>query len=155
MNENIESLTQINFISEVLGVNDHCFMRFTKRVRNPDVFTYDHSIEYKEDFSLITDSYCDCGCKTAIYVKEEWNGDGYDTEFKTQTDYENLPNTPQPTSEQVKLSTDTIRANRKEEELGIIHGHQSCGEIPIPKLVFNKEYQTTNKEEGLRGKKDD
>lgn len=139
MSVNTEPLKQINFMSEVLGLNNHCFMRYSKRVRNPDVFTYDHSIDYKEDFSLITDSYCDCGCKTAIYVQEEWNGDGYDTEFKTQIDYEKLPNQPQPTPKQVKLQTDIIRADRKEQELGIIHNQASCSMIPIPKLVFNED----------------
>ena len=133
-NDNIEPLKTINFMSEVLGFDNPCFMRYTKRSRNPDVFTYDHSIDYKEDFGLIPESFCECGCKSAIYIKEEWTGDGYDTEFKTQVEYEELPNQPKPTKEQEKLQTDIIKTTRKEEELGIIHDQRSCSEIPIPKL---------------------
>ena len=88
LSEDIQPLQTIDVFSKVLGLDNHCFMIYSKRVRNPDVFTYDNSIDYKEDFSLIQDSFCDCGCKSAIYVQEEWNGDGYDTEFKTQVEYE-------------------------------------------------------------------
>lgn len=123
-------------MSEVLGLNDNCFMRYSKRQRNPDVFTYDNSIDYKEDFELIEDSFCNCGCKSAVYTKEEWTGDGTETTIKTQVEYEKLPNTPKPTKEQVKLQTDIIRTNRKEEELGIVHGPRSCSEIPVPQLKF-------------------
>ena len=135
MSEDIQSLKIVNVLSEVLGMNDICFMRYTKIYRNPDVFTYDHSIYYKEDFGLIKESFCGCGCKSAIYTYEENTGDGGDTIIKTQVEYEELPNQPQPTKEQVKLQTDIIRANREEEVLGIIHGQRSCSEIPVPKLV--------------------
>ena len=133
------SLKTINIMSEVLGLNNTCFMRYSKRHRNPDVFTYDHSIDYKEDYGLIQDSFCDCGCKSAVYIKEEWTGDGYDTEIKTQVEYEELPNTPKPTKDQVKLQTDIIRSERKEEELGIIHNQESCSMIPVPELVLNEK----------------
>jgi len=142
LSEEIQPLKTIDVFSKVLGLDNHYFMRYSKRVRNPDVFTYDHSIDYKEDFSLITDSYCDCGCKTAIYVQEEWNGDGYDTEFKTQIEYEKLPNRPKHTKEQVKLQSDIIRTDRKEQELGIIHDQVSCNMIPVSKLVMNESLGT-------------
>ncbi len=128
----VNPLQPLTILSDVLGLSDTCFMRFSKRTRNPDVFTYDHSIDYKEDFCLIQDSFCDCGCKSAIYVKEEWDGDSQTTEFKSQIEYEKLPDRPNPTKEQTKLQTDIIRANGEEEELGIIHNQSSCSEIPIP-----------------------
>lgn len=134
MTQEITHLNSLSIMSEVLGLKDVCFMRFSKRTRNPDVFTYDHSIDYKEDFELIPESFCDCGCKSTIYVKEEWTGDGYDTEHKTQVEYEALPNKPKPTKEQVKLQTDIIRADREEEKLGIVHGQESCNMMPVPKL---------------------
>lgn len=128
------SVPSLNIMSEVLGLIDNCFMRYAKRMRNPDVFTYDNSIDYKEDFGLIQESFCDCGCKSAIYTKEEWTGDGTETTILTQIEYEELPNKPKPTKEQVKLQTDFLRANREEEKLGIIHGQRSCSMIPVPKL---------------------
>lgn len=135
----MEPLKQINFVNDVLGItNSPCFMRFLKRVRNPDVFTYDHSIDYKEDFELIPESMCNCGCQTAVYVKEEWTGDGYDTEFKTQIEYEKLPNQPKPTKDHIKLQTEIILADHAETEAGIIHGQESCSMIPIPKLICRK-----------------
>ena len=92
------------------------------------------NLPYKEDYDLIEESFCDCGCKSAIYVKEEWTGDEYDTEFITQKEYEKIPNKPKPTPEQTKLQTDIIRADREEEKLGIIHGQRSCSVTPVPKL---------------------
>ena len=133
----IEPLKQINFMTEVLGFSnpESYIMRFTKRMRNPDVFTYNHSIEYKEDFYLIEGSFCNCGCKSAVYVKETgWGEESY-TEFKTQIEYEKLPNQPKPTNEQIALQTEIILTNRLEEQLGILHGQESCTFIPLPKLI--------------------
>lgn len=131
----MEPLKQINFINDVLGItNSPCFMRFSKRTRNPDVFTYDHSIDYKEDFELIPESVCNCGCKTAVYVKEEWTGDGTDTEFKMQIEYDKLPNQPKPTKEQLLLQIEILAVDRLEELAEIIHGQESCTMVPVPKL---------------------
>lgn len=131
------SINTINVLNEVLGIGDDtCFMRHSKRTRNPDVFTYDSSRDYKEDFGLVQESFCDCGCKSAVYTKEQWTGDGYDTQVITQTEYEELPSKPKPTKEQIKLQTDIINADREETESGIIHGQKSCGYIPVPKLEF-------------------
>ncbi len=134
MSEN--SLQVIDVFSKVLGLNTPHYFKHRKISRNPDVFTYDHSIDYKEDFDLVEGSFCNCGCKSAVYVKEEWTGDGYDTQLKTQIEHEKLPNQPKPTKEETQLQTDIIRTNIEEEKLGIIHGQRSCGEIPVPKLVF-------------------
>ena len=135
----MSGLQSINFMADVLGFTNPDYMRYSKRHRNPDVFSYDHSIDYKEDFGLIPESFCDCGCKSSIYTKEEWTGDGYDTEFKTQVEYEELPNQPKPTKEQIELQTDIIRTERKEEKLGIIHNQESCCMIPVPQLVLNED----------------
>jgi len=153
MSEN--QLQVIDVFSKVLGLTNPCFMRFSKRTRNPDVFTYDSSIDYKEDFDLVEDSFCGCGCKSAVYVQEHGYGeDGY-TELKTQIEYEQLPNQPKPTKEEIQLQTDIIRTNRKEEELGIIHKYQTCGEIPIPKLIVNedilKRQKIKNEKENIIG----
>jgi len=139
MSENPTPLKTINISEQILGFlrTPHA-MRFSKRTRNPDVFTYDHSIDYKEGYGLIEESFCDCGCKSSIYVKEKWNGEWNDIQTKTQVEWEALPNQPKPTKEQVKLQTDIILADREEEKLGIIHGQESCSMIPILKLVLRK-----------------
>jgi len=130
----------LNVMSTVFGLDNTCYMRYSKRNRNPDTFTYNNSIDYKEDFELVDGSYCNCGCKSAVYTKEEGYGDDSYTEIITQPEYEKLPRKPQPTKEQVKLQTDIIRADREETELGIIHGQDmnnaACGMIPVPKLEY-------------------
>jgi len=144
LDKKLDIVRPLNLINEVLGLQNTCFMRkFGKRHRNPDVFTYNSSIDYKEDFSLIPESSCDCGCQSSIYIKEEWDGDHTYTEILLQKEYEKLPNIPKPTPEQIKLQTNIIRSDRQEEELGIIHNQKSCSMIPVPKLVSNMEKLTS------------
>ena len=135
--EDLNCLKTLNILSDVLGLPDRsCFTRSYKITRNPDIFRYDASKDYKEDFELVDGSYCSCGCKTAVYVKEEWDGDSIYTEIITQSEYENLPDRPKPTKKQTKLEAEINTCIAKEKRVGIIHGHKSCGDIPVPKLKF-------------------
>jgi len=129
----------LNIMNEVLGIeNRNYFMiKSGRRHRNPDVFTFDSSIDYKEDYSLYPESSCDCGCNHAIYIKEEYDGDHTWTEIKSQKEWEALPNRPKPTPKQIKLQTEIMLADRAEEDVGIIHNQESCSMIPASSLKFN------------------
>lgn len=131
-------LQTLNVMNQILGLEDNpCIMRARKINRNPDRFHLTHFEDYKEDYELIEGSVCHCGCKTAIFIKEEWTGEYYDAEHITQIEYEKLPSQPKPTKAQQDLECEIIACNIKEEKLGIIHGQQSCNMIPVPKLVFD------------------
>jgi len=42
----------------------------------------------RDDFVLIPDSYCGCGCKSAVYIMEEGS---HIIKVKTQVEYDKLP----------------------------------------------------------------
>lgn len=136
------SLTQTHIMEDVLGINSPEFYHRTLKIsKNPDRFSYDSSLDYKEDFEVILESICNCGCKTTIYKKEEWTGDGVETDILTQKEWELLPNIPKPTKKDNNLQNEILKYEIQENNAGIIHNTSipnTCLMIPLPKLVFRE-----------------
>ncbi len=112
--------------------------KYPRQNINPDRYEPDYSTEYREDYYVIKESICDCGCKTAIYVNDVFG----ETQIINQKQWEKLPKRTEPTQKQKDLEDEIKTKEQEEEKLGISHARDvkmfgiNIRETKVPKLDF-------------------